>query len=408
MIGRGTRLCPDLFGIGDDKKAFRIFDYCGNFEYFLTEKNLAEGRAVKSLTEQLFGVRARMAQALQHLKYQSADYQAFRTALVEALYSEVCAIDENHFSSRLRIAHLHRYNQASAWNNITDTMIAELEKHIAPLVQPSEEQELAKRFDYLMYSIMLETLQGAPKPQQRQRLVETGEALAAKGHLEKVKRQAQIITRILEPIYWVEADLFEHESVRVALRDLLDLIERSSQEIYYTHFLDTKLEVREHAALYEGYDFRSYRAKVNAYLKAHTDDLPIHKLRHNKALTPQDLSYLEKVLWQELGSEQDYKREYGDEPLLKLVARLVGLDRSAALELFSEFLSDNSLNTHQIAFVNLVIDHVMVNGSLEKQKLNDSPFNDHGDLASLFDGKIGIIQNMVKKIDQLNARLQMG
>jgi type I restriction enzyme R subunit len=408
MIGRGTRLCTDLFGIGDDKKEFRIFDYCGNFEYFRTEKNLSEGRAVKSLTEQLFGVRARIAQALQHLKYQQPEAQAFRTTLIEALFTEVCAIDENHFSSRLRIEYLHRYNQQSAWDNITDTMIAELEKHIAPLVQPSEEQELAKRFDYLMYSIMLATLQGTPNPQQRQRLVDTGEALAAKGHLEKVKRQAHVINRIQEPVYWVEADLFEHESVRVALRDLLDLVERSSQEIYYTHFLDTKMSVQENPAFYGGYDFRSYRAKVNAYLKEHTHDLPIHKLRHNKELTAQDLSYLEKVLWQELGTKEEYQKEFKDEPLLKLVARLVGLERSAALELFSEFLSDNSLNTQQIAFVNLVIDHVMVNGSLEKQKLNDSPFNDHGDLASLFDGKIGVIQSMMKKIDQLNARLQMG
>ena len=414
MIGRGTRLCPDLFGIGDDKHAFRIFDYCGNFEYFRTEKNLTEGRAVKSLTEQLFGVRARIAQALQHLTYQTTEYQAFRTALIEALYTEVCAIHEHHFASRLRIEYLHRYQGVSssappsAWDNITDTMIDELEKHIAPLVQPSEEQELAKRFDYLMYSIMLETLQGAPKPQQRKKLVETGEALAAKGHLEKVKRQAHIITRIQEPVYWVEADFFEHESVRVALRDLLDLIERSSQEIYYTHFLDSKLEVREHPAFYGGYDFRSYRAKVNAYLKAHTHDLPIHKLRHNKELTSQDLSYLEKVLWQELGTREEYEKEFKDEPLLKLVARLVGLERSAALELFSEFLSDNSLNTQQIAFVNLVVDHVMVNGSLDKQKLNDSPFNDYGDLASIFDGKLGIIHSMVKKIDQLNERLHMG
>src|SRR5690606_2133986 len=32
MIGRGTRLCPDLFGPGQDKTEFHIFDFCGNFE----------------------------------------------------------------------------------------------------------------------------------------------------------------------------------------------------------------------------------------------------------------------------------------------------------------------------------------------------------------------------------------
>ena len=34
MIGRGTRLCPDLFGPGMHKEYFQIFDHFGNFEYF--------------------------------------------------------------------------------------------------------------------------------------------------------------------------------------------------------------------------------------------------------------------------------------------------------------------------------------------------------------------------------------
>ena len=28
MIGRGTRLCPDLLGVGIDKERFLIFDFC--------------------------------------------------------------------------------------------------------------------------------------------------------------------------------------------------------------------------------------------------------------------------------------------------------------------------------------------------------------------------------------------
>ena len=34
MVGRGTRLCPDLFGPGEDKEYFLIFDYCQNLEFF--------------------------------------------------------------------------------------------------------------------------------------------------------------------------------------------------------------------------------------------------------------------------------------------------------------------------------------------------------------------------------------
>jgi type I restriction enzyme, R subunit len=38
MVGRGTRLRPDLFGFGRDKKYFYIFDYCQNLEFFRTRK----------------------------------------------------------------------------------------------------------------------------------------------------------------------------------------------------------------------------------------------------------------------------------------------------------------------------------------------------------------------------------
>ena len=34
MLGRGTRLCPDLFGPGQNKEFFYVFDFCQNFEFF--------------------------------------------------------------------------------------------------------------------------------------------------------------------------------------------------------------------------------------------------------------------------------------------------------------------------------------------------------------------------------------
>ena len=43
MVGRGTRLCPDLFGPGQDKEFFYIFDYCQNLEYFSQDIPATEG-----------------------------------------------------------------------------------------------------------------------------------------------------------------------------------------------------------------------------------------------------------------------------------------------------------------------------------------------------------------------------
>lgn len=54
MIGRGTRLQEVLFGPGQDKEYFLIFDYVGNFEFFRENPKGMEGNVAVSLTERLF------------------------------------------------------------------------------------------------------------------------------------------------------------------------------------------------------------------------------------------------------------------------------------------------------------------------------------------------------------------
>src|SRR5699024_4012686 len=58
MLGRGTRLCPDLYGPGEDKKNFYVFDFCMNLEYFNQPGAGKEGSVQKSLSQRLFEARA--------------------------------------------------------------------------------------------------------------------------------------------------------------------------------------------------------------------------------------------------------------------------------------------------------------------------------------------------------------
>jgi type I restriction enzyme R subunit len=64
MVGRGTRLCPDLFGPGKNKTEFRIFDVCGNLEFFGSNPELSDPSVPKSLTEKLIETRVKLAQAI--------------------------------------------------------------------------------------------------------------------------------------------------------------------------------------------------------------------------------------------------------------------------------------------------------------------------------------------------------
>ncbi|MFG0260832.1 MAG: DEAD/DEAH box helicase family protein, partial [Novipirellula sp. JB048] len=57
MVGRGTRLCPDLFGPEKDKEFFYIFDYCQNLEYFSQNPDTSDGSLSESLSAKLFKAR---------------------------------------------------------------------------------------------------------------------------------------------------------------------------------------------------------------------------------------------------------------------------------------------------------------------------------------------------------------
>src|SRR5215510_10376095 len=54
MVGRGTRLCEDLFAPGQHKEFFYVLDYCQNLEYFSQDIPGTEGYVAASLGKRLF------------------------------------------------------------------------------------------------------------------------------------------------------------------------------------------------------------------------------------------------------------------------------------------------------------------------------------------------------------------
>ena len=175
----------------------------------------------------------------------------------------------------------------------------------------------------------------------------------------------------------------------------MKFLEKESQKDYYTNFKDNFITIGEgEAPIYGSNDLQNYRKKVNQYLKEHQDQTAIYKLRHNKPLTKQDVETLEEVLWNELGTQEDYKKEYGDTPITKLVRQIVGLDQQAANEAFSEFLNEEKLNANQLRFVKLIVNYVVKNGTLEKTVLQEDPFRSLGSVTELFKDNIEDVRGL--------------
>ena len=116
--------------------------------------------------------------------------------------------------------------------------------------------------------------------------------------------------------------------------------------------------------------------------------MAIYKLTHNIPLTTMDYAELECVLTEELGSKEDYEREFGDTPFGLLVRKIAKFDHDAAMEAFSSFINDAALNDKQIAFVHKIINHIEQNGYMEDLKeLMKPPFDKPVSFVKLFDAK---------------------
>lgn len=141
-------------------------------------------------------------------------------------------------------------------------------------------------------------------------------------------------------------------------------------------------------------------------MKEHQDKTAIYKLRYNKPLTRQDVKTLEGILWNELGTQDDYKKEFGDTPITKLVRQIVGLDQQAANEAFPEFLNEEKLNVNQLRFVKLIIDYVVKNGTLEKKVLQEDPFRSLGSVTELFRDNIDDVRGIINVIEMINRNVE--
>lgn len=183
------------------------------------------------------------------------------------------------------------------------------------------------------------------------------------------------------------------EEMRQELRELIKFLVDGveGQKPVYTALADPVLEQTEGKALDSGYDFGEYRERVNRYIMEHrSDTLAIHKLTQNIPLSRGDYTELEHIFTCELGSKEDYAREFRDTPFGLLVRKVAKLDHDAAMQAFSKFINDESLNAKQIAFVQKVIHYIEQNGYVEsKAVLMKPPFDQPILFTRLFDGKTG-------------------
>ena len=398
MIGRGTRLCKGLTctdqidGEYTDKKRFLIFDYCGNFEYFRAHKEGYETKEAKSLTENIFGKQVKLAVMLQESTYAEAEYQEWRSELVGTCYAQVLELNTELIAVKLRMQSVEKFKRPGSFDFISEGDKGELLQQIAPIVRLDDTDEYAKRFDNFMYGLMISAMAQMQSFQYAQRqLRDIGTLLERKISIPQVKAKLTIIKEVNTDAFWEANNILLFEKVRKELRGLMQfLVEIGSvKNPVITRLTDPIIGEQEGVQLEPPYDFEDYRAKVDRYVNENGNTLAIYKLTHNIPLSVGDYRELERVLTSELGSKEDYAREFGNTPFGLLVRKIAKLDHDAAMAAFSQFINDQSLSQKQITFVHKIINHIEQNGYMDSVTiLTKPPFDKPLSFTKLFDRKM--------------------
>ena len=410
MIGRGTRLCKDLFGPGIDKERFLIFDCYKNFEFFEVNGDGKEVKNSKSVSENIFGAKIDIIKSLQHLKYQENPFIEYRDKLISEVILDILGINENRFNVRMKGAIVDKYKKLDKYEALDEKDVKEIKDVVAPLVIYEESDELAKRFDYLIYTIENAYLQNKSFLKAKNKVKETAESLSEIGTLPKVLEKRQLIMDIQKDEFWNNINIFQLEEIRNELRELIRLLDKPATKIYYTDFKDEIVDYSEHESAGEFKIINqlvNYNKRVEKYLEDFENNDVIKRLKNNLPLSLNDIKYLEKVLWDELGTKEEYTKTYGKIPLLKMVSKIIGMDRKAAEKAFSEFLSNENLNSNQINFVKHIVDYIAQNGSIDKEKLQEFPIvNKFGGVGELFKNKTDVLIEIIGAVEKVNGRFE--
>lgn len=401
MIGRGTRLCPGLLD-GEDKKKFYIFDFCGNFEFFRMNKGKASANLM-ALQSAVFNLQFEISYKLQDIKYQTDKLTAYRTALVKHMTEKIKELPRDSFTVRQHLKYVELYSEESNYQMLTyeDTLL--VREEVAPLILPESDEVTAVRFDALMYGIELASLVGKKYTSARKDLLKKVSGIAGVANIPEIQAQTELIDQILHTDYVENAGIDEFENIRKNLRDLMKYIPDKSRNKYMTNFTDEILSTEWKEAELENNDLENYKVRVEYYVRQHQDNYVISKLKKNQPLTEKDVDELEKILWRELGTKEDYEAEFGRKPLGEFVREMVGLDMNAAKEAFSKYLEDVNLDSRQIYFVNQIIEYIVHNGMMKDLSvLLESPFTDRGGISEIFTD-MGVWLGIKKVIDTINA-----
>ncbi len=411
MIGRGTRLRPNLFGPEKDKDKFVIFDFCSNFDYFDEFPDGINPSTAKTISQNIFETKLHIIEAIRNSEISTEENDALAEVYTNELHSDISALSEDRFEVRKHLRLVTEFKSRERWSNLSVGDIADICESLSNLSsKKNEDDELAKRFDLLALRLQLAILKNATSQENYiTRIHDIGIKLHKKRNIPVVADKLPLINQIKEFQFWQSVDIQQIEHIRIELRELIKFIDKDSITPMYTDFEDElyEVQVNERDILPTYTRLQSYKDRVESFIRKNKSHLVIDKLHKNIPITERELALLESLLFDEENrTKEDYQKEYGELPLGKFIRSIVGLDIEVVNTLFANYIQNKNLQPAQISFVNKLINYLNTNGTLDKSLLVKPPFTETHDngIIGVFSNEIDI-RKIISIVDLVNSNV---
>lgn len=381
MIGRGTRLCENLYGPGKDKSEFLIFDHYGNFTFFEEEYQEGEQQNSKSILQQLFEARLEMAK----VSLQNNHASGFDLSL-KLIAQDINDLPQDSIAVIKELRIIHQLQQVpdllGKLEPSTQQILAET---IAPLMANRVLKDKdAISLDRLMAELSTCFIQQAScleacKTDLLQRL----DTLAV--NIQAVRQQDALIAEVRSQAFWESLSIEQIEKARSSLRDIMrfrqvDPQPKGANVTEVREDSDAVYHVERKVVLGGETEAIHYRNRLKTILDEMLDSNPVlQKLYRGEAIAANELDTLTStILTSHPGVDLSVLNEFYGRPaeeLPKTIQQLIGLDVQFVEQHFTEFLhSHPQLTAQQVRFMNLLKKYISENGTIQVEKLYDRPF----------------------------------
>jgi len=381
MIGRGTRLCPNLFGPGEDKTEFQIFDHWANFERFDQGYQSATPQRPKSLMERVFESRLKLADTA--IAKQNAEALDLAVSLIE---KDVASLPEKTIAVREHWQDVEAIKRDGVIRQFEAATRATLSSTIAPLMEwvNIAGHDAAYKLDQLIAQLQTELIRGSGRfDDLKDELLDRVSRLPI--NLSQVRVKLPTIERINSSDFWDHVTVADLEQVRIELRGIIqyqriDAGGPALPKVVDIAENDALVERKRRTTRLPAVEMAAYRNRVQKVLLDIFDDSPVlQKIKAGESVTTDDLEQLcSLVLTQapdlDLHDLEDYYPDTAGH-LDRAIRGIIGRDASAVRKRFEQFVAAHpGLASHQIKFLDLLQNHVAKYGAIEIERLYEPPF----------------------------------